>query len=269
MEYQFYIPKKLKGISPVIWEQKTDSPQKLVMLPEFNIDLVFNLEQPWKIQSEYYKAKFYNPTENFCFLSGIHTKPLHVEIQHSHMFGIRLNTIAASLLFGINCNELRNWSVDGDMILPERIKSIEDTVKRLPDFNTRAIWLEEFIYSLLTHDSDLKTAMKISTLLDGLCSEKSSGKHFRLEDYTGYSRMHTSRIFHKWFGISPAEALAFTRFEKAMNLIHTSTDSLTQIGLECGFYDQSHFIRTFKQYAGMTPKQYLKSKTEMIAQLSF
>lgn len=238
------------------------------MLPEFNIDLIFNLESPWTIHSEFYKNKSYNPTENFCFLSGLHVKPLYVEFPHCHMFGIRLNTIAAHLLFGIHCKELKNWAIEGDSIFGEKIDFIQDKVRGLPDFSTRALWLEEFIYALLTHHSDLGMAVKISSLLDELCNRKSSGHSFCLEDYTGYSRMHTFRIFQKWFGIAPSEALAFRRFEKALNQIHYTSDSLTQIGLNCGFYDQSHFIRVFRKFAEMTPLQYAKVKTGTVGQFS-
>lgn len=269
MEYNYYIPKKLAGISPLIWEQKTDSPKKWKMLPEFNIDLIFNLEIPWTVHSEFYKNKSFNPTENFCFLSGLHIKPLYVEFPHCHMFGIRLNTIAANLLFGLPCKELKNWSIEGNVIFRKQLHLIQDKVSGLPDFQTRAVWLEEFIYSLLTHNADLVMAMRISSLLDEICNKKSEGKLFRIEDFTGYSRMHTLRIFHNWFGVAPTEALAFRRFEMALREIHYSSDSLTQIGLNCGFYDQAHFIRVFKSFAEMTPKQYAIHKSEVIGQFSY
>lgn len=267
MDYKFYIPNKLKGISPLIWEQKTTRPSKWSFLPEFNIDLIFNLEQPWKIYSDFYKNKSFNPTENFCFLSGVHTKPLLVEFPRCHMFGIRLHTLSASLLFDVDCKELKNWSIAGNLVLGKRISFIEDKLNKLSDFYSRAIWLESFIGSLLKHHSDLGMAMKISTLLDTLGTQSILGNRIQLEDYTGYSRMHTFRIFQKWFGVNPSEAILFKRFEMALKQIHDSKENLTQIGLNCGFYDQSHFTRVFKNFAGMTPKQYAQDKTEMVGQL--
>lgn len=239
------------------------------MLPEFNIDLIFNLDQPWTVHSKCYKDKSYNPTENFCFLSGLHTKPLYVEFPHCHMFGIRLHTFAANLLFGIPCRELKNWSVEGDTIFRETINLIQDKVNSQPDFHTRAVWLEGFIGSLLSHHADIGMAMNISSLLNEVCNKKSEGKFCRIEDYTGYSRMHTLRIFHKWFGVGPSEALAFRRFEMALLQIHCTSASLTHIGLNCGFYDQAHFIRVFRQFAEMSPKQYDKIKSESIGQLPY
>lgn len=268
MKYNFYIPQKLTGISPLIWEQKTDLPSKWNFLPEFNIDLIFNLDQPWNVHTNCYKSKSFNPTENFCFLSGLHTKPLIVDFPQCHMFGIRLNTISASLLFGIDCKELKNWSVEGALILGDKIHYIQDKMIELSNFRSKAIWLEDFIYSLIHYPSDLKMAIKISTLLDRFCSGSTIAQSFSLEEQTGYSRMHTHRLFKKWFGLSPTEALAFRRFEKALKQIHDSTENLTQIGLNCGFYDQSHFIRVFKNFADMTPKQYVKQKTGMPGQFS-
>lgn len=269
MEFNAYIPNKLKGISPLIWEQRTDRRQKWIMLPEFNIDLIFNLgNQAWTLHTEAYIRKSYNPTDNFCFVSGLHTKPHYVEFPHCHMFGIRLNTIAASLIFGVPCKELKNWALDGDSVFRDNYHFIQDKVGSMPDFKTRAIWLEEFMCSLISDTSDLALAMKISTVLDEICDRRAAGKECRIEDLTGYSRMHTLRIFQKWFGLSPSEALLFRRFEKALHLIHHSSDNLTQIGLDCGFYDQSHFIRVFKNFAEMTPRQYAMRKSELIGQFS-
>lgn len=267
MEYDFYIPHRLKGISPLIWEQKTSVPKKWSFLPEFNIDLIFNLDQPWLVQKGPYKERSFNPTENFCFLSGLHTRPLQVAFSHCHMFGMRLNTLSANLLFGIDCKELKDWSIEGELVLGNKLAHIQDKVNELPDFRSRAVWLEEFMCSLLTHHSDLGMAMRLSALLDEFCDERATGNNFRIEDHTGYSRMHTLCIFQKWFGVSPTEALAFRRFEKALNLIHHSTDNFTQIGLNCGFYDQSHFIRVFKGFAEMTPGHYARIRTEMVGQL--
>lgn len=195
MESNFYIPEKIKEIAPVIWEQKTDMPQRWKMLPEFNLDLIFNLDQPWTVYSAVYKERSFNPTEKFCFLSGLHTKPLYVEFQHCHMFGIRLNTIAANILFGLPCSELKNWSLEGDEVLKNKIDFLEDKIRSLPDFHSRAVWLEEFIFLLIKNDSDFGLALKISHLLEKLSQQKINDKQISIENYTGYSRMHTNRIF--------------------------------------------------------------------------
>lgn len=39
--------------------------------------------------------------------------------------------------------------------------------------------------------------------------------------------------------------------------------NLTEVGYACGFYDQAHFIRVFKEFSAMTPGQYLEQKSRI------
>jgi AraC family transcriptional regulator len=48
------------------------------------------------------------------------------------------------------------------------------------------------------------------------------------------------------------------KIEKSLYLLKDSSFSLTEIAAECGFSDQSHFIRTFKQLTGFLPNSYKK-----------
>lgn len=269
MEAHYYIPEKLAGIALVIWEQKYDHSLKWKMLPEFNIDLIFNLGNPWTVHSRMYKERSFNPTAHFCFLSGLHTKPIYVEFPSCHMFGIRLYTSAANLLFGLPCNELKNWAIEGDILFQNKMNYIQDHICRIPDFQSRAIWLENFIYSSISGHHGYPMIKKISSILDKACQFNQKDKHVRIEDLTGYSRMHTYRLFQKWFGTSPSEALSLKRFVCALNRMHESTENLTHVGLSSGFYDQSHFIHVFRQFAEMTPKEYMKQKTDLVGQLSY
>jgi AraC family transcriptional regulator len=67
-----------------------------------------------------------------------------------------------------------------------------------------------------------------------------------------------SRYFPKYFGCTLGEYVRKLRIEKSLSLIKTSCLSLTEIAIECGFFDQSHFTRTFKQLHGFLPIYYKK-----------
>jgi AraC family transcriptional regulator len=43
-----------------------------------------------------------------------------------------------------------------------------------------------------------------------------------------------------------------------MTLLGERQRLLTEIAFECGFADQSHFIRSFKNYYEVTPSEYRK-----------
>lgn len=65
-----------------------------------------------------------------------------------------------------------------------------------------------------------------------------------------------SKYFTKYVGCTLGEYLRKTKVEKSLPLIRNGLRSLTQVAADCGFADQSHFIRNFKAYTGMLPKEF-------------
>lgn len=69
----------------------------------------------------------------------------------------------------------------------------------------------------------------------------------------GLSARHFARAFRQSTGLSPHRWLTRHRVECARDLLAIPSLSLTEIALTCGFADQSHFTRTFKAIAGISP----------------
>jgi len=63
------------------------------------------------------------------------------------------------------------------------------------------------------------------------------------------------RHFRRVFQLTPQQALTKLRIESAMRLLQ-GTSSVADIGLACGFTDQSAFARQFKATVGMTPRDF-------------
>lgn len=68
---------------------------------------------------------------------------------------------------------------------------------------------------------------------------------------------HLSRDFQKYFQCNLGEYLRKLKVERSLQLLN-EFESLSEVALECGFSDQSHFIRCFKENIGVTPLQYRK-----------
>lgn len=69
------------------------------------------------------------------------------------------------------------------------------------------------------------------------------------------------RLSNEWLGMNTEEFILYNRYLSSLHFLHNSDLSLTQIDLEAGYYDQSHFIREFKSYTDLTPKEYQSSNT--------
>lgn len=79
----------------------------------------------------------------------------------------------------------------------------------------------------------------------------------RLAREAHLSKFHFARVFRDETGVPPATYVRDARLRHAKERLAADTDqSLADIALEAGFYDQSHFTRTFKQAEGRTPGRY-------------
>jgi AraC-like DNA-binding protein len=68
------------------------------------------------------------------------------------------------------------------------------------------------------------------------------------------SRSQFDRQFHRLFGTTPREYLQRVRVSAACRLLEETDQKTTQIALATGFYDHSHFSRTFRRIMGSCPQ---------------
>lgn len=61
--------------------------------------------------------------------------------------------------------------------------------------------------------------------------------------------------FRSRIGCSPKKFAAIIRIRNLINN-YSSYSSLTEAAYEAGFYDQSHFIKEFRQFTGKSPSAF-------------
>ena len=77
------------------------------------------------------------------------------------------------------------------------------------------------------------------------------------------SYSHFARLFRDNYGRSCKEYIQYIRMNKAQDFLLTSDFDIDYIAQETGFYDCSHFIRQYKKWRGITPKQErMKNRTK-------
>ena len=68
--------------------------------------------------------------------------------------------------------------------------------------------------------------------------------------------------------MSPKHYSRVVRFQSATQHKAAGTRDLIEIAYDCGFNDQSHFIKDFRQFSGYTPKEYFWREAEGTQHLS-
>ena len=69
------------------------------------------------------------------------------------------------------------------------------------------------------------------------------------------------REFHRCYGTTPAKWLMQRRLECAAQMLRTTSLSIIEIALECGFEEPSHFSRTFRSRFGHSPTDFREKET--------
>ncbi len=131
----------------------------------------------------------------------------------------------------------------------------------------RAQWFENFLLKRINETPDLHLAIRLEHALKKHVTQKGNGSKKSIEDMMGYSRTQTYRLFNMWFGISSHSYLKLLQFIRAVESLHEPSVRLVDAGLTNGYYDQSHFIRTFQDFAEITPGEYRKLMSSFPGQL--
>jgi len=83
----------------------------------------------------------------------------------------------------------------------------------------------------------------------------------RIEDLAAQmhvSRQHMAAQFRIKVGLSPKLYARIARFRRAMAALRQApSPDFAQLALECGYFDQSHLIHDFQDFAGSTPERFL------------
>ena len=89
-----------------------------------------------------------------------------------------------------------------------------------------------------------------------------------MKDYPAQRRT-LERKFAKQVGTSPKQLCRAIRLQKTLKTMLDGNKSLTDVGYESEYYDQAHFIKDFKDFTGVSPKQFYTDKNFTLSSLLY
>jgi AraC-like DNA-binding protein len=168
-----------------------------------------------------------------------------------------LAPLAARRLLGLPLGELTNRAVDVGQLPGGWLDRLRGRLAEAPGWPERFALLDRALAARLVAsppvDARLDWAWRRLVASDG------RGSVGALADELGWSRRHLASRFRQEVGLPPKMVARLLRFQRAY-AARTLTPPDAGRGVDwaavaagCGYYDQSHLIRDFHEFAGSTP----------------
>lgn len=225
-----------------------------VILPKGTVEIIFNFSDNISYLNSFRPSARTLPA---VFLNGINFKPFALHKTGRQCFvGIQLNSVGLKLLSGYSVCEFNDRVYDGDELFPD-LSAIMDRLNENPSFQSQVSILRMWIRRHIPGNGDPGATGRAQKLLLTDCCRDVTVKS--LSDQICLSDRQLRRFSLDWLGMNTEEFIHYRKYLFCLKQLHDSNKTLTDIGLQAGYYDQSHFIREFKSYTGLTPLQYRRA----------
>jgi AraC-like DNA-binding protein len=261
MEFKHFSPSDI--LKPYIrhyyiFESDSDIEFEDTVFPSGDMEVIFNLGHGrWE---SFVENKFFQtpPIE----LWGQITKPLAIKSKGRHtMLGIRFFTHSAAYFLNDEIGVFNNQVSDLSAIIGSPIKILHSQLLETTESNRRIALIEKFLLERLAGNE--KKSFRIDKVADILTSIKNNSEENNISNIAsrhGVTPRYLHKLIYQHTGLSPKSFDKISRFQVSLRLIAKNKQPLTAIAYDCGYFDQSHFIRDFKSFTGVTPSAYLENK---------
>ncbi|HWB26869.1 MAG TPA: AraC family transcriptional regulator [Chitinophagaceae bacterium] len=167
-------------------------------------------------------------------------------------------------LLGITANEIKDTIVSSEDIFGLPGVLIYERLYNEPAVENRLHYLDGFFHQLIAGAATPGHTL-IDAALHFIIKNKGVITIQQLVKYTGYTERHIERVFNDSIGINPKKFGNIIKLHAFLNLLKYSRaqNNITTLCYEAGYTDQSHLIKEFRKYTGITPTQYAKDTSKL------
>lgn len=194
------------------------------------------------------------------------TEPFFIEpTGYVNSFAICFYPFGLTHFLSTPINELANKETPLAMLFgEENANQLEQKICDADNTQSRIAIIEAFLFGKLNDpasvDDIVKTTIDTMLLTRGTVSIKEM-----LKDNAS-QRRKLERKFKDQVGISPKQLCKVIRLQSVLEMmLNQQPERLSHIAYDSEYYDQAHFTKDFKEFTGMTPKEFFKFDNEEMA----
>jgi AraC-like DNA-binding protein len=232
-------------------------------LPSRSLTVAVSLDDPLLIEMPGRPGR---PASFTALAAGLHARTVAIAHDGSESsVSLELTPEGARSLLGLPAAELAGTVVHLDELLGRESRELVERLAAAQDWAGRFAVLDD----VLTRCAGRLRAAEASTARawDRIVSSGGAVRIGELATEIGYSRRHLTERFAREYGMTPKQVARIVRFERSWRLLQelgctqprrgADRPSLARAAARCGYYDQAHMAREWKELAGRPPSAWL------------
>ena len=191
-------------------------------------------------------------------LWGQITQPLAIRsIGRNTMLGIRFLPHGAARFLEEKADLFNNQVVDYRDIAGKSAAALHQKLLNTTAENQRICLIETYLLEKLARPNIQSDKLAVvHNVIHELQKQDFFDNINNVASRYGISSRYLQKLFLQYTGLTPKLYSKINRFQQSLRLVTRQETPLTSIAYDCGYFDQSHFIREFRSFTGLTPSGY-------------
>lgn len=230
-----------------------------LVFPSGNLELIFNLGNGlWKTKKD----------EAFCTTPAVElwgqiTRPLAVRsVGKNFMLGVRFHPHTAAYFFDEDISAFNNEITNAVDVFGPSLSNLHELLLTFTDPKDRIAMLENYLLNRLAASEKKHARIQlVEAIANGLKNHAEGERIGMVSERNKISPRYVHRLFSQYTGLTPKLFCQISRFQYSLQLMQGGDQKMTSVGYDSGYFDQSHFIREFKSFTGLTPSSFSTQAT--------
>lgn len=182
--------------------------------------------------------------------------------------GIHFYPHALKSVFGFDANELTDTCLDLNTMAERQGYNLSEQLSACSSVADKIEVLSSYLFFLVRKNSTLVDS-RMNYALSQIIQSQGKIALKELQESLRLSERSIERKFKQYVGLSPKLFARICQFQASISqLRHNNYDRLSDIAYENEYADQSHLIRSFKEFAGVSPNHYQKQAEQSIENIT-
>jgi AraC-like DNA-binding protein len=243
-----------------LYEGYTQPHAKERILPTGEMQIVINLAED---RSCIYDRDDTDHCENFggALLSGAHSRYQVIgTAQQASVIGVHFRSGGAFPFLRRPAGELRDTSVSLDALWGRAAIELREQLLEAATHQARFEILEHALLAELARGFDQHDAVGFA--LHRFMAAPHLTTMASVSEQIGLSPKRFIQVFRDETGFTPKVFCRIRRFHRALDRMEgRKSVDWAEVALDCGYFDQAHFIHDFRAFSGINPSSYLQQQT--------